>query len=136
MELNDSNEPSFNIPDDTIIYPIISMVSVEPVKAKDDVQLNLFGGTFRINFSIFKKEKNGLFFFTCVIASETLPPHFVTNYFADANSPEARQFITKPLNHFEKFKRAILLFEDKPYTIKEFEDTATEWKKSLEGITK
>lgn len=124
-----------NTEEERIIFPIVCMTSIEPIRYKSAEQLDLFPVRFKISFSIFK-EKN-LIYITIVLSTlnSKLSPQILASTFDDLHSLEARKFIEKSLSHFEKFKRAIIFFDDKPYTVIQFEDMITEWYKSLKEIT-
>ena len=130
--------------DEQNIYPLICMASVEPVKIKKSFtfgsqhsfeKLNSFQPLFSINFSAFKRENDDLSHLTFVIAaisSLKLPPQIIST--ATSNDEESKDFLLTGLSRFASFKKAIIAFEKRAYSLKEFEDTVMDWQKSLEKI--
>ena len=126
---------------DSIIYPLMCMSSIEPVKVKSrsikslspDL-INLANERFSVQFSAFKKEEGGANQLHFIVGSLTslVSPEFIVAAVDDINSNEAKEFLNRPLSQFDSFKKAILLFEPRAYSLKEFEEVIKDWKESLE----
>ena len=138
MNLNSNENGDAN----TTLFPLMCMASMEPVRIKKGsiFSNNIFDkqllySTFNINFSAFRREEVGPAHFALVIANLTnplLPPQYIGARFPDVGSQEAKNFLSKPLSNFNSFKKAIILFDKRAYTIKEFDTAMEEWKTSLE----
>ncbi len=59
-------------------------------------------------------------------------PEFFSNSFSNSNvDAKICKFVLETVSNFYPFKRAILTFEDKAYSLTEFEETISEWRNSL-----
>ena len=124
-----------------LISPLCLMVSTEPVSLKDDsdffVSEDFLGkiskeSFFRLTFSSFKDPK-GLFHLSYMIEDNEgeNDPAIMTSIVKDINDSKALEFTLYPLKFFNLFKRAILVFDNKKYTIQEFQDLVSQWKINL-----
>lgn len=113
------------------------MVSLEPMMV-DVSNIHSFAAPFLpdtkydLSLSIFKSSAKEEFEFAYVIENRdstgTVPQVFA-EVFQTPNKEQAYSFIEEPLNIFKKFKKAILLFEFRAYSIDEFNSIAKQWRK-------
>jgi hypothetical protein len=130
IENNETEERPFS---DKTLYPLMCMTSTEPIRMKHPF---FYNQTFTLNCSVFKKEETGLTFFTLMISSlnSLVLPELMTATFTSPDSDEAKGFLVRAISNFSPFKKAILLFENRPYTIGEFEKIGLDWQMSLKEI--
>jgi len=124
------------------IFPIMCMASLEPLQLTEKYFFHLglpnHNQGYSLNLSVFKKEELGPTHLAFVISTSTFnlftSPEIFSMVFNDPESEEAKRFMLRPIEKFQPFKKAILLFEKRPYALGEFEKTIMDWKESLKEV--
>ena len=109
------------------------MISLEPVRLKSasPFHTSSFSQTYELTFSCFKEQNKYSLSHIIKAINSPFPPHVIVNTFDEVEGVDAERFLLTPLVYFKVFKRAILLFEKKAYTLDEFEQIMKNWKESL-----
>jgi hypothetical protein len=129
---------------DKRIYPLVFMISLEPINFKEKIHTSitkaifqhLQNAKFSLHFTVFGSPFQDTFEVTFALESldAKMFPVMITDIFKDLSNKRVKEFISYPFRLFKPFKKAILAFEDRPYTIEEFNPIMKDWRKSLNKI--
>ncbi len=126
------------------IYPLIFLVSLEPITFKESAHnqitkiifKNLQDSKFSLHFTIFRTLNKKAFEITFALQSidKKIFPVMITDIYKSITDDKIKHLIYYPFSLFNPFKKAILTFENKPYTIKEFNPIMKQWRESLKEL--
>ena len=120
------------------------MSTLKPLTVRDDAEIVLENdflsklakkSVFRLTFTSFRDE-NKLYHLTYMLErlnDDYAVPAFMRETFTSLDDPMIAEFMNHPLKVLQVQDRAILVFEDRPYDIKEFHDTISDWKTELKN---
>jgi len=127
------------------IYPLVFMMNLEPVEVRpdapdsfitQDLKILAAGVRFNLTFSVFRDRRGGVelsYVMERILDPKIFPvaPGVIIEHFDSLESAGISNFVYSPIALFKPFKRAILVFEDKPHTVLQFTKAMEEWRRSL-----
>lgn len=124
------------------IFPLIFVTALEPLKVRYSVKLPSQLKTklddnksrFDLNFTGFRSSLGIELTYVIHPLQTRLFPAVISEIFSSLDDERVATFLQYPYNLFFPFARAVLSFEDKSYSITEFNQIIKEWRDSLEKI--